>query len=267
MTFWVCGSFTPVIWDRLIDVQIMLFRKMWRCCLGALLRHDSPCSPHDCTDIPQTHAYGSQAFQASLFATATLISSADSFRPTAVLHAASLLNVVTKLLAVGHCRCHVMLSTVAFTLMTCRLVTVMIHTRLCECCYYFCCYYCRCFWECCVRKPAKLLPAWSSPSVEPIGAIHHSLWLIASATSDLWLPSMECHYLLACDQIILLSDMHMRPCSDCCRISAPRNFVVLLLLFPILIIDQFCTRLICVINNNNNNNNNKTTSYKVHLHG
>jgi len=39
----------------------MSFIWLWRCCLGALLRQDSPCSPRASTGFPHTQVCGSQA--------------------------------------------------------------------------------------------------------------------------------------------------------------------------------------------------------------
>ena len=79
------GCLTAGIWARLIALQRMSFKWLWRCCLGALLRQNSPCSPHASTALPHTQVCGSQALEPNLWATATLTASSDSLSPTAVI--------------------------------------------------------------------------------------------------------------------------------------------------------------------------------------
>jgi len=62
-------SVTAGIWARLIALHSMSFKWLWRCCLGALLRQDSPCSPRTSTALPHTQVCGSQALEPNLWAT------------------------------------------------------------------------------------------------------------------------------------------------------------------------------------------------------
>ena len=79
------GSFTAGTWARLMALQMMSFIWLWRCCLGGLLRQDSPCSPRASTGFPHTQVCGSQALQPSRWATSTLMASSDNLSPTAVI--------------------------------------------------------------------------------------------------------------------------------------------------------------------------------------
>ena len=79
----------PSGWACLIALHMMSFKWLWRWCLGALLRHDSPCSPRAFTIFPHMHVCGSQALQPNRWATATLTASSESLSPTAVICCAS----------------------------------------------------------------------------------------------------------------------------------------------------------------------------------
>ena len=56
------GSLTAGIWACLISLRWMPFKWLWHCCLGALLRQDSPCSPRASTALPHTRVCGSQTY-------------------------------------------------------------------------------------------------------------------------------------------------------------------------------------------------------------
>jgi len=79
------GSFNAGIWACLMALHIMSFMWLWRCCLEALLRQDNPCSSRACTALPHTQVCGSQTLQPSLWATAVLVASSESLRPTEVI--------------------------------------------------------------------------------------------------------------------------------------------------------------------------------------
>jgi len=51
------GSLAAGIWARFSARQMMSFGWLWRCCMGALLRQDSPCSPWASTGFLHTHAF------------------------------------------------------------------------------------------------------------------------------------------------------------------------------------------------------------------
>ena len=66
-------------------LKMMSFMWLWRCCLGALLRQDSPCNPRASTAFPHTQVCGSQALQPRRWATATLMALSESLRPTVLM--------------------------------------------------------------------------------------------------------------------------------------------------------------------------------------
>jgi len=51
------GSVTAGVRARLIALHRMSFQWLWCCCLGALLRQDSPCSPRASTALPHTRVW------------------------------------------------------------------------------------------------------------------------------------------------------------------------------------------------------------------